>query len=242
MVSWWHVVDPGGNPKDAMPMEQGHLSQRKFRRHEHLAHRGELQDHVLHLEEGWASRYCVLPDGRRQITALFLPGDYCEPQWLLSGKAELPILALTPVKARAIPLAGVHARPGDTVMKLLGGVLQNHDRQTAWIVSLGRKTALERVAGLLVELFERLQATGKVDDHRCTIPLTQQDIADVVGLTPVHVNRVLGDLRNRGLVRLSGKILHLPYPQALGAAASSSSERPVDPDAQRTAWPAGKAA
>lgn len=189
---------------------------RLFRRHEHLAHKDEIQERVFQIEEGWSSRYCVLPDGRRQITAIYLPGDYCEPQWLLSGKADLPIIALTPVKAQVLPLAGVHTRPGDRVMKLLGAVLEGHVRQTSWIVNLGRKSALERVSDLLAELFGRLQNVGLVADNRCNLPLTQQDIADIVGLTPVHVNRVLGELRSRGLLRFSGKSLHLPDPQALG--------------------------
>ncbi|MFC6623176.1 Crp/Fnr family transcriptional regulator [Novosphingobium panipatense] len=207
----------------------------QFRRHEHLAHKGEVQDKVYKLQEGWASRYCVLPDGRRQITALFLPGDYCEPQWLLSGKSDLPIVALTPVKAQTVPLAGIHAKPGDGVMKLLRGVLEAHDRQTSWIVSLGRKSAIERVTDLLAELFQRMRSHKQIVENCCTMPLTQQDIADVVGLTPVHVNRVLGDLRSRGLVRFSGKTLHLPKPEALGIPSLSQAEAAPgrDPAADR---------
>lgn len=204
-----------------MRNDQGTPPFRHFRRHEHLAHKGESQEFVFRIEEGWASRYSVLPDGRRQIASLFLPGDYCEPHWLLSGKADLPIVALTSVKTQPVPLAGIHGRAGDGVMKLLGGVMDAHLRQTAWIVSLGRKSALERVADLLAELYGRLSAAGQVIGNRCTIPLTQQDIADVVGLTPVHVNRVLGDLRQRGLIKFSGKTLHLPQPEALGVAIPS---------------------
>lgn len=188
---------------------------RQFRRHEHVAHKDEIQTAILQIEEGWACSYCLLADGRRQITGLFLPGDYCEPHWLLSGKANLPIVALTPITAKTIPIAGIHARPGDGVMKLLGAVLETHQRQVSWIVGLGRKTALERVGDLLMALHRRMAALDRVVDGRCTIPLTQQDIADLVGLTPVHVNRVLGDLRNRGLLRFSGKTLHVLEPGAL---------------------------
>lgn len=177
-----------------------------------------MHDTVYKIEEGWACRYCLLPDGRRQITALFLPGDYCEPQWMLSGRSELPIVALTEVRAVAVPLATVHAKPGDSVMKLLGAVVDTLNRQSEWIVGLGRKSATERVGSLLAELHRRLHEVGRAIGGRCTIPLTQQDIADVVGLTPVHVNRVLGDLRQRGLVQFSGKTLIVPEPEQLNAA------------------------
>lgn len=180
-----------------------------FRRHEHLARSGDVRDTIFRIHEGWACRYCVLPDGRRQITALFLPGDYCEAHWMLSGKADLPIMALTEVKVTEISLATVHAKPGDGVMQLLGEVLKTFNRQTDWIIGLGRKTATERVASLMEELYDRMAQIGRVVNGSCSIPLTQQDIADIVGLTPVHVNRVLGDLKERGTVRFSGKTLYL---------------------------------
>ncbi|WP_103098005.1 Crp/Fnr family transcriptional regulator [Novosphingobium guangzhouense] len=201
-----------------MAVDHSSTRQRQFRRHEHLARKDEVHDHVFQIEDGWASRYCMLADGRRQITALYAPGDFCESQWLLSGRADYPIVALTPIKARCIPLAGIHGRPGNYVRQLLADMLRGHARQTSWIVSLGRQTAVERVYGLMSELYRRLHARGRVMNNRCAVPLTQQDIADAVGLTPVHVNRVLGDLRTRGLLELSGKLLHLPNPLAFGDA------------------------
>jgi CRP-like cAMP-binding protein len=186
---------------------------RQFRRHEHLAREDEVQTKVYRIEEGWACRYCLLPAGRRQITALLLPGDYCEPQWLLAGRSEYPVVALTEIRATEIPLGTLHSSPGDGVMKLLGAVLKAFNRQTEWIISLGRMSAAERLAALFSELYDRLSEINRVIGNRCTIPLTQQDIADVVGLTPVHVNRVLSDMRKRGQVQFSGKTLILPAPE-----------------------------
>ncbi|WP_232491805.1 Crp/Fnr family transcriptional regulator [Novosphingobium kaempferiae] len=199
------------------------LSYRELRKHDHLARKNDIQENILRIEEGWASRYYVLPDGRRAITSVFLPGDYCEPQWLLSGKADLPIVALTRIKARLIPLAHIHGRCEHGVKELLGSMLTMHRRQTDAIVSLGRKSALERVVALLGELFMRLDAAGQVVGDRCTIPLTQQEIADMLGLTPVHVNRVLRDLRNRRIVRLTNRTLRLLNPEAFGLSLSASS-------------------
>lgn len=180
---------------------------RHFRRQQHLARPGETRTAIYRVEEGWACRYCLLPDGRRQIAALYLPGDYCEPQWLLSGHAELPVMAMTGLRVREVPLASIHTRPGDSVKRLLGAMVQTLDRQSRWIVSLGRKNAVERVSELLTDLFERLRENDRSTDEFCAIPLTQRDIADVVGLTPVHVNRVLQGMRQRGLVELRGRTL-----------------------------------
>lgn len=189
-----------------------------FRRQQHIARPGETRTAIYRVEEGWACRYSLLPDGRRQITALYLPGDFCEPQWLLSGKAELPVVALTGVRATVVPLASIHSRPGDVVKRLLGDMVQMMERQSRSIISLGRKSAVERVSELLCDLCKRL-GDAQAGDGLCTIPLTQRDIADVVGLTPVHVNRVLQSLRQRGMVEIRGRTLLVRAEQPLGAAA-----------------------
>ncbi|WP_260929175.1 Crp/Fnr family transcriptional regulator [Novosphingobium sp. 9] len=200
------------------------LSYREFRKHDHLARKNDIQENILRIEEGWASRNCVLPDGRRAITSFFLPGDYCEPHWLLSGKADLPIVALTNIKARLIPLADIHSRREHGVKDLLGSILTMHRRQTDMAVSLARKSALERVSGLLHELFTRLDAAGQAVGDRCSIPLTQQDIADMLGLTSVHVNRVLSELKSRGTIRLASKTLRILNPATFDASHSSFAE------------------
>ena len=138
---------------------------------------------------------------------------------MLAGRADLPIMAMTEVRASEIPLANIHAKPSDGVMKLLAEILKTFNRQTEWMVSLGRKSAIERVGSLFTELHDRLAEVGLAVGGRCTIPLTQQDIADTVGLTAVHVNRVLGDLRERDLVQFSGKTLRLLRPEAVGVKA-----------------------
>lgn len=187
---------------------------RRFRRHDHLALVGETQDRVYRLEEGWACRYTLLPDGRRQITALYLPGDFCEPQWVLSGRAELPIVALTDVIATEIPLGSIRNSGDEGVSELIDALMTNFNRQSDWIVSLGRRSATGRITALFTEIYSRLQHNGRVRQP-CTIPLTQQDIADVVGLTPVHVNRVVSEMRRQGLIQFSGKTIIVPRPDEI---------------------------
>lgn len=209
----WTGSDSNRNTQMELPTAIKH-----FRRQQHIARPGETRTAIYRVEEGWACRYSLLPDGRRQITALYLPGDFCEPQWLLSGKAELPVVALTGVRAMVVPLASIHSRPGDVVKRLLGDMVQMMERQSRSIISLGRKSAVERVSELLCDLCKRLGG-AQAGDSLCTIPLTQRDIADVVGLTPVHVNRVLQGLRQRGMVEIRGRTLLVRAEQPLGAAA-----------------------
>jgi len=184
---------------------------------EYLAHEGEKRHVVLRLEAGWAYRYRSLVDGRRQITALFLPGDYCEPQWLLESVVRQPVIAVSKVRARLLPIADLYARMAgpDTVQTVLGAALASLDKQAEWLVSLGRRTAIERIAVLLCDMFDRMRAAGLVQLNQCAMPLTQADLADLSGLTAVHVNRVLRQLRARGLADIRAKWLKVPDRAAL---------------------------
>lgn len=176
---------------------------RQFRRYEHLARAGDRSDCIYSIKDGWACRYELLRDGRRQITALYLPGEYCEPHWLLSGQARLPVMALTRLTARPIPLGQID-HPGEGgVRNVLHAMVQAMERQAQWITRLGRKNATERIVELLADLRARLGS----DDDKVVIPLTQREIADIVGLTPVHVNRVLHRLAEQNCVHLCGRSL-----------------------------------
>lgn len=194
---------------------------RHFRRHQHLAREGDSLEVIFRIEEGCACRYRTLSGGRRQITALFLPGEWCEPQWLLGGRGASPVVALTPVRVREQPLSGFAdpAHRGE-FRAMLAATLRMLDRQAEWIVALGRKSATERLCALLCDLHDRLRQAGRVCDNRFALPLTQADIADVAGLTPVHVNRVLRELRSRGLVKSEGRWLRVLQPDALRELAS----------------------
>lgn len=186
-----------------------------FRPHQFLARENEQPEALYHLQEGWACRYRLLSDGRRQITALYLPGDYCEPPWVLGKLPSQPVVALTNVRAVRIgcrPLGQMAPDRQQIFWKILGDHIE---RQSNWMVTLGRKTALERLAHLLVELFERMRHAGLAYGQQCAMPLTQMEIADITGLTPVHVNRTLQTMRGKGLVELQSKWLRIPDLAAL---------------------------
>ncbi|HUD95297.1 Crp/Fnr family transcriptional regulator [Sphingobium sp.] len=180
-----------------------------FRPQHFVARENESPAAVLHLLEGWACRFRMLADGRRQITALYLPGECCDPSWILGRLPTQPVIALTIVRAVQLPCRLPVGPQGENEHKLLRSLADSCERQASWQVSLGRKTALERIAHLLLELFERMRGAGLAYGQQCALPLTQMDIADVTGLTPVHVNRTLQSLRSKGLLDLQSKWLRI---------------------------------
>jgi len=184
----------------------------QFLRFQHLAHPGDTLGAIYWLEDGWACRYKLFSAGRRQITALYLPGEFCELHWLLDARAADPVVALTSLRARTVSFdefADLSSASGNDTRKLLSATLAVLNQQSDWIAALGRKTAVERLCALLCDLFERLQCSGRVINDCCTMPLTQVDLADILGLTAVHVNRVLKLLRSRGWIELQGKELRV---------------------------------
>jgi len=188
-----------------------------FRPHEFIAREGERPDSLFQILEGWACRYRLLTDGRRQITALYLPGDYCEPQWALGRPPSQPVMAVTNVRAARLPCTLPSGANQQLFFKSLS---DSCERQSNWLVTLGRRTALERLAHLLLELFERMRQAGLAYGQQCALPLTQMDIADITGLTPVHVNRTLQAMRNSGLVEFQSKWLRVADLVALREAAA----------------------
>lgn len=195
----------------------------RFRRHEHLTRSGEVQDSIFCIEEGWVGRYTLLGAGRRQITALYLPGDYCEPQWIIRPRSTESIVALTPVRAWRKPVVRLTEadRYSPESRELIGALPKIIERQSAWIIALGRKTALERISTLMVEFMERLKAGGRGQGERFPMPLTQTEIGDVVGLTPIHVNRVMKDLKTRGIIEVKRRFVTVHDQAELRAIADS---------------------
>lgn len=167
---------------------------------------------------GWAYRYRVFEDGRRQISRLFLPGDFIGLNAALLGLPEQPIAALSEMQLAKVDAA-----------QLLEN-LQN--RRSLWlaflwsdtrdrfiseerVASIGRRSAYERLAHILVELYHRLELTGNAAEGKFTLPLTQDHLADLLGLTSIHVNRVLRRLKRDQLISVEGRVIELLSPERL---------------------------
>ena len=163
---------------------------------------------VFLITEGVAIRYRILRDGQRHILNFLLPGDFAGVTSCRFETALYSIKTLTPASVSPIPL------------RKLIGLFDSHPRLAAnlfWsftceaailgehLVAVSRRTAAERVAHLLLELFTRLQAIGLAEARSYHLPLTQEMISDALGLSIPYVNRVLQQLRADGLVRIENQ-------------------------------------
>lgn len=187
-----------------------------------IVHEGDAPRAVRVVLEGWACRYKELPDGRRQILAFFLPGDMCDSSVFLLDQMDHSIAAITPVTLGEIApdaFTRMTRETPDLADALALSELVTVAIQREWTLGLGQRTALERVAHLLCELHARLDAIGLVRDDECDLPLTQVDLGSAAGLTPVHVNRVLQELRREGVIDLARRRLTIRRPAVLGRAA-----------------------
>jgi CRP-like cAMP-binding protein len=177
-----------------------------------LVHEGETPNTVSLLLDGWAARYRHLNDGRRQVLSLILPGELCDAYVSRTGELDHSISTLTSASVRYIGRAEfedlLNDRPA-VARAVWRGDLIREAIQSERLVSLGQRTARERVAHLLAETFLRLRALGLSQGQECEFPLTQIDMGDVLGLTSVHVNRTLQHLRREGLVELQQRRLSI---------------------------------
>lgn len=193
-------------------MPKPHWQQRSFRRHQHLARVGETPECLFRIETGWACRYHSLRSGRRQISALFLPGETCEPQWALGEPCTGSIIALTDVRAAAIPIEIGETKAAQAALRqaMIPELLNLLARQARWIVLLGRKSALEQVSSLFLELLDRSAGASHTKGGPVIeMPLTQIEIGDITGLTPVHINRVMMQLRELGIIEIERRLLRI---------------------------------
>ena len=178
-----------------------------------LIREGERPNYVHLMVEGWACRYKTLPDGRRQVVAFFVPGDFCEFNICILKQMDHSIAAITRLAVADIgreEMDQLMARHPRITQALWCESLVQHAIQREWTLNVGQRTAYERIGHLLVEIYLRLKTVGLTRNGTCDFPLTQVDIADATGLTSVHVNRTLQDLRRDELVILERKQLEIP--------------------------------
>jgi len=156
---------------------------------------------------GWACQLRVLPDGRRQIISFFLPGDTIGLDETHSSSAQPTILALTDLRLlSAAKLAEAIGRKDETLPNILRACrMEIAERQAQLldhVVRLGRLTALERMAHLLLELLGRAENAGLAHEGKFALPMTQLQLGEALGLSLVHVNRTMQQLRRDRLIEL----------------------------------------
>lgn len=175
-----------------------------------LIREGDKPGPVFVFLEGWGCRYKLLPEGGRQITAFLMPGDFCDMHVAVLDEMDHNIATLTEARVATIDRPEMErliaSRPSITHAFWRTQIVDESVLR-AWIVSMGRRNAHERVAHLLCELYLRAANIGLIEGGEFELPLTQVMLADSLGLTPVHVNRVLRHLREEKAVMLKrGKL------------------------------------
>jgi len=170
---------------------------------------GDRPENVHLMAEGWAARYKLLPGGARQITAFLIPGDFCDVHVSLLGEMDHSIATLTRARVAHIPRRKIEElaeRPA-IARAFWWATLVDEAILRNWIVNVGRRDAYEAIGHLMCELYLRMRNVGLAADHSFELPLTQEEIADALGLTPVHVNRTLQRMRSEGLLSLKRSAL-----------------------------------
>lgn len=169
-------------------------------------------DNIHLLTEGWACRYKSTRSGYRQITGLIIAGDVCNLDSLMLPQVNFGVRTLTAATAIGMPRDRVQAlaaeRPGVARVFTWLAIAENVVLSEL-ALSLGRQSARERVAHFLCEIAARLGGRG-ASTSDFELPFTQEQIADVLGLTAVHVNRTLKQLREEGLIVVTNRRIHVP--------------------------------
>jgi CRP-like cAMP-binding protein len=193
---------------DARALDLLGWNSRKVAAHCDIVSDGDRPGKVQLILDGWACRYKLLPSGRRQISAILLPGDFCDLHVAALTAMDHGIAALSPVRVASVSGEQINNIRSDRPHVAMGfDWMSMVDAATlrAWIASLGQTTGLSRVAHLVCELFQRSSDIGLAGERTFPFFMSQIDIADATGMTPVHVNRVIAQLRTDGLVTITRK-------------------------------------
>ena len=171
---------------------------------------GDMPEDVRLIMDGFACRYQILPDGKRHIMAYLVPGDICDFHVAILGEMDHNIGTLTSCSVVEISHETIHditTKHRNLNRAFWWGTLVDEGILREWLVSLGRRSAAQRVAHLFCELLIRLQTVGLADQNSFDMPLTQEELADTLGLSTVHVNRMMQELREKGLITTASKRL-----------------------------------
>ena len=189
------------SPTDETLLEDACHRTRKFPPNYDLILEGDVPGPVFVILAGWACRYKILPGGSRQIISFLMPGDFCDMHVAVLAEMDHSIATLTEAQVATIPRDQmeelVEVRPS-LAKAFWWTQLVDEGVLRATIVSMGRRTSLERVAHLLCELCFRMRNIGIATETSVVMPFTQIVLADAVGMTPVHVNRLVRKLRSLG--------------------------------------------
>jgi len=191
---------------------------RHFAARRDLIREGDRPGPVFVVLSGWACRYKILPSGTRQITSFMLPGDSCDLHIAILDEMDHSIQTITKASIATISRPTMEEmldRSPRIGRALYAAQLIDEATLRAWIVSMGRRSSVERVAHLMCELYVRLQSVHGLQSPTVELPVSQLLLADALGMSPVHINRVIRRLREAGVMEISRRSLRITDPIGL---------------------------
>lgn len=192
--------------------------QQQYGAREDIVREGEHSPDIHIVLSGLACRYKHLEDGSRQILAFPLPGDPCDSEIFILDAMDHSIGTLTPSTVAAVSgarMKEILLNKASIALAFWWNTLQDEGVLRERIIDEGRLDAYARIGFLIYEIFVRMRAFGVIEDQRFEFPVTQVDLADATGLTPVHVNRMLKQLRDESLIAIDGRNWTILNPEGL---------------------------
>lgn len=194
-------------PEEAAALEKALGPPREVRSGADFVQRHSHPTHSTLLISGLACRYVTLADGGRQITQINVAGDFVDLHSLLMKQMDHGVQALTDCVIAQAPhaeLIAVTENHPHLARLLWLDTLIDAAIHRQWLAVIGRRSGLGGLAHLVCELYLRLETVGQAKDLRFSLPLTQSVLGDMLGLSTVHINRLVAELRSRGLVSWTG--------------------------------------
>lgn len=208
--------------REFAPLKAAPVERVKHARGETLIAAGAQATHVFVVSRGWALRYRALSDGRRQIVNVMLPGDCFDLQALIVAKSDHSVEALTSVETlrlRSRDFVDAIKSSASLATAFWWAAVQEESILREQIVRLGRRSGRERLAHILLELRRRLLHAGQDVGDTLNLPMSREVLADLLGLSSVHVSRSVTALREAGLIRTSNGTIELVDVEGLAAVA-----------------------
>ena len=205
--------------EDQAVLVGGLTNVRKIEAGRDIVRDGDEPDDVRLILDGVACRYKMISNSSRSIMAFLMPGDFCDLHVAILGRMDHALSALTPCRVANIPRRTIetwtenHPRINRA---LWWATLVDEGVLRAWLANIGGRRSPERIAHLFCELRLRLETVGLATAGGFELPLTQQQLGEATGLSVVHVNRTLNQLRKAGLVTFRAGRVFIPDIERLG--------------------------
>lgn len=188
------------------------FTRKTFQKEQYLVREGQVADECALLLSGFAYRQKILRDGSRQIISIHIPTEFVDLQNSMLGLADHNVQSLNQCEVALISIKALlhlqETRPAIRHAMWMETLIDSSVFRE-WVVNVGRRASKARIAHLLCELAIRLAKVGGGQHGTFEFPLTQEQLADATGMTPVHTNRTLQKLRKDGLIQLTGRSLQI---------------------------------